>query len=243
MSSRRSQTNVLAVTSLASELTVVANPSDTTIVIDAQTGLNGQPKRYREVAPDVFREVGGPATIAFATDATGVRTLFVDFPYEVFQRVTTVTDSRNVSLLLLGTSLTLMILTLIAWPIAAIVRVHYRRPLPLGPEDRGLRVLVRCVCALNVVFAALTAALFYRLTSGEPAGPGRDGDLAVHAVQAQGLVAVASTLIVLYAAWRSWRDRKQWVWSSVWTSILALACVVFSWWVLRWHLLNFRLVY
>jgi CubicO group peptidase (beta-lactamase class C family) len=243
MSSRRSQTNVLAVTSLVGELTVSADQADTTIVIDAQSGINGQPKRYREVAPDVFREVGGPAHIAFTTDSTGRRTLFVDFPFEVFQRVTTPTDRKNISLAMLGASLALMILTLVAWPIAAMVRAHLRQQLPLGPEARRLRTLVRCVCALNVLFAALSAALFYHLTLGEPAGPGHDGDLAVHAVQIQGLVAVLATVVVLYAAWQSWRDRQRWVWSSVWTTGLAVACVVFSWWVVRWHLLNFHLNY
>ncbi len=243
MSSRRSQTNVLAATSLVGELTVSADPADTTIVIDAQSGINGQPKRYREVAPDVFREVGGPAHIAFVTDATGRRTLFVDFPFEVFQQVTTLTDRKNISLAMLGASLALMVLTLVAWPIAAMVRAHLRQQLPLGPEARRLRTLVRCVCALNVLFAALSVALFYHLTFGEPAGPGRDGDLAVHAVQLQGLVAVLATVVVLFAAWRSWRDRQRWVWSSVWTTGLAVACVVFSWWVVRWHLLNFHLNY
>jgi CubicO group peptidase (beta-lactamase class C family) len=242
MSSRRSQTNVLALTSLLSEINVDADPSDTTIVIDALHGLNGQPKHYREVGPQVFREIDGPVQIAFVTDSSGRRTAFLDFPYEVFQYVTSASDQRSVNIDLMSASLAVMLLTLVAWPIGAMVRVHYGRALPIDAVARRLRTVARCICIVDLAFAGLATLAVYEMTSSpEGLGPGADFDL--HAIQVVGLLGVLGALVVVYAAWRSWHEQQRWIWSRVWTTCLALAGVAFAWWMLHWHLLNFTLHY
>jgi CubicO group peptidase (beta-lactamase class C family) len=242
MSSRRSQTNILGVTSLLSEISVDADPGDTTIVIDATRGLNGQPKHYREVAPQLFREVDGPVHIAFVTDSSGRRTAFLDFPYEVFQYVTNPSDERNVNVVLMSVSFAIMLLTVVAWPIGALVRVHYGRPVALAAAARHLRTAARCICIAYLAFVGLATLAVYEMTA-TPEGLGPRADFDLHLLQALGLLGVVGTLVVVYAAWGSWRDRQRWIWSRVWTTCLALACVIFAWWILHWHLLNFGLHY
>jgi CubicO group peptidase (beta-lactamase class C family) len=242
VSSRRSQTNILGVTSLLSEINVDADPTDSTIVIDAMHGFNGQPKHYREVGPQLFREVDGTVQVAFVTDSSGRRTAFLDFPYEVFQYVGSAADQRSVNVVLMSMSFGVMLLTLAAWPIGAMVRVHYGRALSIDAIARHLRTVARCICIANLAFVGLATLAVYKMTS-TPQGLGLGADFDLRAIQVVGLLGVLGTLVVVYAALRSWREPQRWLWSRVWTTCLALACVVFAWWMLHWHLLNFTLHY
>jgi len=45
-----------------------------------------------------------------------------------------------------------MLLALIFWPLAAILRKHYGRPMSLAPKPRRLRLLVRIVCLFYLLF-------------------------------------------------------------------------------------------
>ncbi len=59
---------------MLSQFDVVAN-ADGTLVIPPLTGLNGQPKVWREVAPFVRREVGGKERLAAKIEDGRVRFL------------------------------------------------------------------------------------------------------------------------------------------------------------------------
>lgn len=243
MSSRRSQTNVRAVTGMLGEITIAADPVDSTIVVASDKGLNGVPKHFREVAPDVFREVGGPEQVAFVTGATGRRTAYMTFPFEVYQRVDAVLDEAEVNLLLLAGCLGMLLLTLLGWPVSAIVRKHFGAPLALAPGAMRLRLCVRAVCAVDLAVAALGALALDRLVLGNATGLGPGADTKLHAVQALGFVGVLGTLVVIYSSWRSWSDHKGWIWSKIWNTSLALSCIGFAWFLLHWHVLNVGLHY
>lgn len=111
--------------------------ADVAGVIDATRGLNGQPKHYREVGPQLFREVDGSVHIAFVTDSSGRRTAFLDFPYEVFQYVTHPSDERRVNVVLMSAGFAIMLLTLVAWPIGACWASSARWSSYMGPGGAG----------------------------------------------------------------------------------------------------------
>ena len=149
--SRRFETNVLAITTVLGETKITVNPKDNTISMGGKA-LNQQPERFREVAPMVFREVDGNAKIAFAPDPSGRRIAYIDYPFMVFQQISNPLDKQSVNYFIIGFSLIVIALTLLLWPVAAMLRKHYGKPLSLEPAAKRLRLLVRLVCFLVAGF-------------------------------------------------------------------------------------------
>jgi CubicO group peptidase (beta-lactamase class C family) len=239
--SRRFETNVLAVTTVLGETKVTVNPKDNTISMGGMKGLNQQPLRFREIAPMVFRDVNGPAKVAFVNDATGRRVAYIDYPFMVFQQVNNTLDKQSVNYFIIGFSLTVIVLTLLMWPIAAMLRKHYGKPLTLDPGAKRLRFLVRLVC-LGVVAFVVGLLIFVSKTSN-PSGLSERGDLGLHLLQVVGLLTGLGALIAIYNSLKSWGDSQQWFWNKIWNTCLAFACVGFFWFIYHWHLLNFHLSY
>jgi CubicO group peptidase (beta-lactamase class C family) len=236
--SRRFETNVLAITTVLGETKITVNPKDNTISMGAK-GLNQQPEHFREIAPMVFRQVDGNAKIAFAPDPSGRRIAYIDYPFMVFQQISNPLDKQNVNYFIIGFSLCVIALTLLLWPIAAILRKHYGKPLSLEPAAKRLRLWVRLVCFL---VAAFVVGLLVLLSKTDSPLTERN-DLGLHVLQVLGLLTGVGALIAIYNALKSWGDSGQWFWYKLWNTFLALSCVGFFWFIYHWHLLNFHLNY
>ncbi|HSQ02405.1 MAG TPA: serine hydrolase domain-containing protein, partial [Burkholderiales bacterium] len=240
--SRRFETNIPAITALLGEAAVTVQIKDSTIAIaDAFKGVNGQAKRFREVGPMLFRAVDGPEQLAFQTDANGRRTIYIDYPFMVLQQVTRAADRKTVNLVLIGYSLAVVALTLVFWPVAAMMRRHYGRPLTLSSQARRLRTLVRIVCALIIVYVIVLALLLKSL--GEIGGATSAADFRIHVLQVIGSVTGIGAVIAVFSAVQSWRDAEQWRWYKIWNTLLAVGCCGFFWVIWHSHLLNFHLNY
>ncbi len=161
--SRCCETTFLAVTTLLLEKKVTANLKDNTISIAGFNGLNQQPLHFREIAPMVFREVDGKAKIAFSNDASGRRVAYIDYdtnyPSQVFRQVNNTLDKQSFNYFILGFSLSVIVLTLLTWPLAAMIRKHYAKPLLLAPKEKRLRTVVHLVC-LSIVFYIVGLVVF-----------------------------------------------------------------------------------
>ncbi len=236
--SRRFDTNVLAFTTVLGETKITVNPKDNTISMGAK-GLNQQPERFREIAPMVFRQVDGNAKIAFAPDPSGRRIAYIDYPFMVFQQISNPLDKQSVNYFVLGFSLCVIALTLLLWPIAAILRKHYEKPLSLEPSAKRLRLLVRLVCFLVAAFVTGLLVLLSKMDSPLT----ERNDFTLHLLQVLGLLAGFGALIAIYSSLKSWGDSGQWFWYKLWNTLLALSCVGFFWFIYHWHLLNFHLNY
>ena len=100
--------------------------------------FNGQPKKWQEVGPLLYRSVNGQDLIAFRRDDHGQMQLVPNFPAVVFQRVTLAANSDfNQWLILLA--LIVMVLTLLFWPASALVRRHYHHRLEIDAASLRLR--------------------------------------------------------------------------------------------------------
>ncbi|MGB7281382.1 MAG: serine hydrolase domain-containing protein [Candidatus Acidiferrum sp.] len=240
-SSRRFETNLLAVTGLMGETKVTFNPKDDTISMAGMKGLNQQPLHFREMAPMVFRDVDGKAKVAFVKDATGRRVAYIDYPFMVFQQVNYTFDKQSANYFIIGFSLAVIALTLLLWPIGAMIRKHYRKPLSLDAGAKRLRMLVRLVCFGVVLF--LVGLLIFVSKLSNPSGMAERNDLWVHLLQVLGLLVGLGSLIAIYNSVKSWGDGQQWVWNKIWNTLLAFSCVGFFWFIYHWHLLNFHLNY
>ena len=240
--SRRFETNILAVTTVLGEAKVVADPKDNTIYIDEFfKDPNGQPKHFREVAPMLFRAVNGVEKLYFVKDKNGRWLLYLDYPFMLFQEVDGILDHKVFNYIVIGCSVAVIVLTLLFWPVAAILLKHYGKPLTLTDRARRLRAWIHAVCFVIVAFLVGLGFLLNGLE--KPGGLGGGGDFKIHLLQVVGVLSGIGAVIAIYNAARSLRDTEQWRWHKFWNLLLAAACVGFFWFIYHWNLLNFKLNY
>ena len=239
--SRRFETNILAVTTMLGEAKLVADPKDNTIYLDGFFKKeNGQPRHFREIAPMVFRSVDGPEKVTFVTDKSGNRTAYIDYPFMVLQQVGSALDKQIVNYVIIGFGIGVIALTILLWPVAAILRKHYDKPLTLDAGSRRWRRFVKLACIIDIVYLICLALVLNALEKLEL---GTGGDLKIHLLQVLGVLGGVGALFTIVAAIKSWADAQQWVWYKIWNTLLAVGCVGFFWFLVHWHLLNFNLRY
>jgi CubicO group peptidase (beta-lactamase class C family) len=239
--SRRAETNILSALTMLAEATLSFDPKDSTLLSEDEKGLDGQPVHYREVAPMRFASVEGHEELAFTTDATGRRIAYTTFPFDIYQRVDRPLGRKTFNLLLLGICLGIIGLTLIGWPIGAMIRKHFGRPLALDPDARRHRLIGRAVAIAITLFMVVLVFLANKLN--RLSGLGAAGDAEVHALQVLGVLCVIGAVVFPYTVRMSWRDGTRWVWARVWDVMLTVSCLGFAWFLIQWHLLNFNLQY
>jgi CubicO group peptidase (beta-lactamase class C family) len=143
MASRRKESS-LYVLSLLGQSPVHANP-DGTVSIDALKDPSGTVKKWREIGPLLYREVGGQTHTKFVTDADGNVASWVSddfFPVEELQRVHGLTQASVLNKLV-TISIIVLSLTIAIWFGGWIVRRRFGRPLEMEPRMRSLRLASR----------------------------------------------------------------------------------------------------
>src|SRR5215470_5667663 len=239
--SRRFDTNIMAVTTVLGEPKIVADPKDNTIYLD---GLfkkeNGQPRHFQEIAPMLFKSVDGPEKMAFVKDSSGHRICYIDYPFMVFQEVDAAFDKQAFNYLVLGLGIGVVVLTILFWPVSAILRKHYKQSLMLDPAGRRWRRWTKIAAIIDVIYLASFLWIFTLLEKLEL---GSGGDLKIHLLQVIGILGGIGALLTIIAAIKSWTDSALWVWYKIWNTLLAIGCVGLFWFLVHWHLLNFNLNY
>jgi CubicO group peptidase (beta-lactamase class C family) len=226
MLSRRSESSFLKAASLIGEFTV-SRVEDGIIEVAQLTNPNGKPKRWRVVAPMTFLEENGPDKLVFKPDQNGRMQMILPYPFFVGQRVGLFENNRLL-LPVIGISLVIMLLTLVLWPVAWFVRKHYGRKLELTALERRLRLAVRMVFLLNLLFiAAMVGLLMYASTHLDFLSD--RGTTWFHLAQVIGILGAIGTLVVLYNAIRSWRNREKRIWGKLQATLFVLVCLGFLW--------------
>jgi len=240
LSSRRSDTTILAVLKVAEEAKVYRNP-DNTISVAEFKDMNGEPRKFREIGPMMFRDVNDQDRIGFKRDNEGNLVGVVDFPFLLLQRASA-WKSSSMQLPIIISALVILVLTLVLWPVAAILRKHYGKPLTLTPQQRRLRVLVRLACVAFVVFFGAYLG-FFAAALKDIGLLSPKGNPWLRLIQLFGWLGVIGTLIALYNALRSWQDSARWLWSKIGDTLIALACLGAVCFVFTWHMLHWSLKY
>lgn len=234
--SRRSEGSFFKAFSLIGEAKVYAN-EDGTISVNAFLDPNGKPKRFSEVSPMVFRDVNGQDTLIFKPDQNGTMQLIISYPFMVFKRVG-LWQNSSIMLPVFGISLSVMLLTLILWFVSWWVRKHYGRKLELTRMQWWLRIAVRSVFALDLVFIAVFTGLMVHAISNLDFFSD-SGNRWFLLAQAIGLLGTIGTLVVIFNAIYAWMTKRFSIWMKLQATIFVIACFGFLWLVFAGNLLSF----
>jgi hypothetical protein len=134
-----------------------------------------------------------------------------------------------------------MALTLIVWPVGAMIRRHYGQTLELAGDARRIRLVVYAACILCFVVIAMLASFLNKFSNDF--GLGKNGDFNIHLMQLFGILTGFGAIAAIYQSIGAWRDSGRWIWAKIWNTLLALAVLFFFWFLFHWHLLNWNLNY
>src|SRR5690606_26602922 len=235
-SSRRPETTFMSLANLLGPIKVLAN-EDGTISVSLALGANGVPRKWREVSPYLWQDVASADRLAAdVVDGRVTRFTLEPFaPIMVFQRLSA-WDALAMPLLV--ASLAILLLTLLAWPISALVRRHYGVPYRLTGIDARAHRLVRIAALLALVAVggvfALVLSMFSDLALTSP-----DSDWLIVVLRLFALVALpVAAAIGVWNAWVVLRGRRRWL-AKLWAVLLALACLFTLWIGIANHLMGF----
>jgi hypothetical protein len=240
VASRTSSTSFMALGNLLGQATIDVNP-DGTVSVKGLNDLNGLPKKLREISPFVWQEVGGSSRLAAVVkDGKVVMWAMEPFsPIMVFLPVEPAKSARVLSPIG-GAAVAVLVLSVFAWPVTALVRWRYRSPFPLtGARATGYR-LSRGAALLTLIGLGGIAYLFATIGKGLEGGETLAGQsgliVAIQAVLAVGLVggllASAYNLYAVFTKGSGW-------FGKLWSLLLLLAFGALLWIAIGYKLINF----
>jgi CubicO group peptidase (beta-lactamase class C family) len=239
MISRREQGTIMSLFWMLAQGHVKANSDGT--ISDNQADLAGNPKRFQEIAPFMFREVNGQDHIAFKKDDEGRLIMITDVPIAIGEPAS-LQKSSTFNLAVLAYALGMFALSLLFWPVIGMLRRHYGWKPQLTPGYRRLRLVLRLISILNLAFIGFWLYLFSSVVENLALFSSHS-DGVFHLFQVIGVVGAVGSLVGLYYCIRSWFDRSLWLWTRLWNTLLMLAFAGYAWFLMNWHLLNFHLNY
>jgi len=233
--SRRFESSFLKLLTLAGEPKVSAK-SDGTINIDLLKGPNGEPLKFEEIEPFLYREAHGQNKVGFKKDNEGNWQFEMDFPFFIFQKVG-LFENKYFNYVILIFGLGVILLTVLLWPVGALIRKHYARPLMLTPTEKRKRLLVRLVCLL---FLGLFLGWVTVLSMANDINAINSLPKWVIIFGILGVMCSIGTIFVVINAFRSWGNSGRWIWAKLHDVALAIACLGLVWFLLNWKLMNFN---
>ena len=237
--SRREETTILTLLYKMLQ-TKIAAKEDGTIVIPDLKDLNGKPKEWREVEPFVYQEVNGQDRIFFV-QRKGNYSLAIPYPFMSFDKVRGLGSGVVLQVIAIATA-AILLLAILLWPIAAWARKHYGKPLTLAPEDRKWRLYTRFVCILILVFLIAFSLLI--VTGFEDISIlSAKNDIWFRVLNVVALLGLLGTVIALYNAYRTWKNRERGGWQKFTETAIALGCIGYIWILIAGKLLFFNLRY
>ncbi len=233
--SRRSQSNVLAVLRLAQTLTVELQPDGTLRVPDAKDAL-GRIKVWRETAPFVWSEVGGDSRLVVKLGNDTVTSLTLGTPYMVWQPIASWRSAWMLPAILAAYGA--LLLTVLQWPLGALVRRHYHAPFALAAGEASSYRWIRRAAVFELAVAGLWVIWATFFIDGAPV----KDTLSMLTAKLLGFGVFPAALIALWDAWGVWTGRRHW-WSRIWSLTLCAAFLVIACFTVTFHLVGWATDY
>ena len=236
-SSRRVDTGFLRVLNLLGQMKVAAN-QDGTLVVSSLKDDAGTPLVWREVAPFVWKDASGKHTLA-AVIKDGKVTGFGEDDLAaimVFQPVPFAANSSWNLPLLIGMCAVLLI-TLVLWPVQAVVRWRYRQPFPLTGRTAMLYRAVRVTALIDLLalggFVAIAQAANTKIYLFDDAL-----DIWLRLLQLLCLLGVVGAGLSVWNALRVWTEGGRSWWAKTSVTVIMVALLAFVWFVVSLQLIS-----
>jgi hypothetical protein len=226
---------------LSARLTITANEDGTIETPGLISFDTGRAKKWREVGPFVWREMGGCARLNMRVE-DGRVTAWLPSNLATFE-VLPVPFWRSASLnvpMLLG-AVFVLCATAVVWSAAALVRRRFGRDLEIVGRDALARRTAQLAVATALLFL-LGYVLLIVTIAGNPSLLDVGLDPWIRLVQGIGLLSVVAAPGALWHAWSACRGRQSW-WVKVSSIIVALAIVELVWFSFAFHLISAGLNY
>ena len=242
VASRGSQTTFLSAISLAGQTEVGVGPKGELLIADFKS-LNGVPIKWVETAPFVWQDANGHERLAAKVVDNRVVRFSVDgeSPFTVLDRVDGAHDGAWL-LPALYASLVALLLTVVLWPVTAIVRRRYGARLDLPPPAlRAYRAgkfgALLILCGLGAWTVSIVS-MFSDLNKTTAAF-----DPVLRFCQVFGAIAfVGGLLLTLWNLRAVWSGHRRWP-AKVWSIVIVLSALVVLWIALAFHLIGWGVNY
>ena len=235
--SRGSQTNFLAAIGFIGQTKLGVNKKGELLV--PFPALNGKPRHWIEIARFVwFDRDGHDRLAAKVVDGRPVRWSFdLLSPFMVFERVPWYADGSWL-MPMLYVSLAALLLTVLLWPVTALVRRRYRAPLALEPA--ALRAYRWSKIGAILILAGLALwGLIVMMILKDTGNLSSALDPLLWFAQLFGVVAFFGGLLLMLWNLRSvWRGKRRWP-AKTWSIVLAVSALTVLWIALAFKLLSF----
>lgn len=213
------------------------------LVIPSIKGPGGRPREWVEISPFLWRDKNGHDRLAAkVVDGKIVRWSF-DFasPFEVFDRVPGYKSSAWIQPMLY-ISLTILLITLLIWPIAWIARRVFKAAAPLSGRSLKAYRASRLMAGLVVVLlVGWMVALQSVLSDADASAGGGDGLLLF--LEAAGiLIFVGAVLTAGWNLWQTWTDGRRWL-RKVWSVLILLATLMTLYFAVIFNLMHVSAMY
>ncbi len=241
--SRGSFSNILSLGGILDQPKVSLN-DDGTISLGLLTDFAGTPKKFREIEPFIWREVHGRELLIAKTKDGHVTEMVTDAVPQILALLRAPWwQSQKLNLPLFGAMLGMLVLTVVFWPIKAILRWRYGAPFPLHGRDAMLYRLTRIVALCNVILFGGMIGWFIHATDNHLELLGGSYDWVLRILQAIGLVGTVGMIVALLNAVEAFRDGDRPWWTKGTDALIAAACVLSAWYAVSQHFLSLSLNY
>ena len=227
-SSRRAQSSWMRMLYFTGQTQVGVSEDGGLLVPDLLTP-GGAPRKWVEIAPFQWEDpLNHEKLAAKLVDGKPVRWSFdMISPFMVFDRVPWYRDSAWLMPVAMA-ALAIMFLTMLLWPIRAVIRRRYQAPLALERNDLRAYRASR-IAATAVVVLILGWVGFISLISVEEANLNGRYDWLLQVLQIFGIVAIIGGLLA--TGWnllRVFRPGRSWQ-ARVWAVVLVIAMIFITW--------------
>jgi len=237
-SSRRVEHGFLSALYLLSQTVITANPDGTISMPDP---LGDGAVTYREIAPQLWREVGGTHEVKLS-QVDGVKTVSDSTnPISVLQEASFL-HSAPLNLTVLSLSLLVLLGTLLLWPLGALLRRADRATSGTSREVKRLRLYQRLAVVVDVVYLLAWLKLIQPVLNTDLAIYNSGFDGVVRALQISGLLTIVAAVIGVWVAWRMMRADASRL-SRIWSVLVALALLGVVWVSVVGQLMSWNLNY
>jgi CubicO group peptidase (beta-lactamase class C family) len=258
--SRESVNSFMNVAKLFQQSHITAHP-DGTLSVSGEpfADLNGKPKVWREVAPFVWRERDGRERLAAKVEDGRVVAVSTDSYAGIMVLLPVAAwKSADAIALLITAAVSVLLLTLFAWPMAAIMKWQDVRRAGRGLGDSngtgadstsssgsarevsGLK-WVRITAAVDLVFLAGWMSFIVAGSSVRSIFDA-SSDPWLRLLQMLGLIGVLGAAGAVWHTWRMWTERHGML-EKIWNLAVAAACCAIVWFAFAFKLITVSLNY